>query len=89
MISTQLLKKCIDDLAGITKIMFTVYDTAGAPVAMTADSPVTDAQMIAHFAASPVDSQIIGTSYLLKVLDDGDPAYILTAARRPAAATTR
>ena len=79
MISTQLLKKCIDDLAGITKIMFTVYDTAGAPVAMTADSPVTDAQMIAHFAASPVDSQIIGDCYLLKVLEDGEPAFVVAA----------
>ena len=38
-----------------------------------------DASIITSFANSPVDSQVIGDIHLFKILDDGDPLYILLA----------
>ena len=66
-------------MSAITRTQFCVQDLNGNVIAATAQMAPPEAAMVSGFAHSAVDSQIIGTSYLLKVLDDGDPFYILTA----------
>ena len=79
MISSQVIKNCLEELRSITKVEFCVMDLNGIAVAMTEGAPEPDQQLITGFARTPVDSQIIGNCYLLKVEEDGEPAYILAA----------
>lgn len=79
MITSQIIKNCLEELCRITHTQFCVQDLNGNVIAMTSDAEVPDASIVSGFAHLPVDSQIIGTSFLLKVLDDGEPIYILTA----------
>ena len=79
MITSQIIKNCLEDLCAITHTQFCVQDLNGNIIAATPEAEVPDAVIVSGFANLPVDSQIIGSSFLLKVLDDGDPAYILTA----------
>ena len=66
-------------MGAITHMEFSVQDLNGNTIAATAGMEVPDAEIVSVFARSAADSQIMGTSYLLKVLDDSDPFYILTA----------
>lgn len=79
MISSQIIKGSIEELSGITKVDLCVLDLAGSLVASTGDKEFLDASIITSFANSPVDSQVIGDIHLFKILDDGDPLYILLA----------
>jgi carbohydrate diacid regulator len=79
MIPAQVLKNCLEELKSITKVSFCVTDLTGAVVTMTQETPVPDTGLITGFASTPVDSQIIGSCYLMKVEEDGEPAYILAA----------
>ena len=79
MITSQIIKKCLEDMGAITHMEFSVQDLNGNTIAATAGMEVPDAEIVSVFARSAADSQIMGTSYLLKVLDDSDPFYILTA----------
>ena len=77
MISTQTIKGSISELGAITKIELCVMDLSGEVVAATSDLGFSDISIITSFASSPVDSQVIGDIHLFKVMDDGDPLYIL------------
>ncbi|MBQ2640924.1 MAG: helix-turn-helix domain-containing protein [Lachnospiraceae bacterium] len=79
MLTSQIIKACLEEMSGITRTQFSVQDLNGNLIAATAEMQPPEAAMVSGFAHSAVDSQIIGTSYLLKVLDDGDPFYVLTA----------
>ncbi|RKM54689.1 PucR family transcriptional regulator [Butyrivibrio sp. X503] len=79
MISSQIIKGSIEELSSITKVDLCVLDLAGSVVASTGDKDFLDASIITSFANSPVDSQVIGDIHLFKILDDGDPLYILLA----------
>ena len=79
MISSQVIKNCLEELRSITKVEFCVMDLNGIVISMTEGATEPDAQLITGFARTPVDSQIIGNCYLLKVEEDGEPAYILAA----------
>lgn len=79
MLTSQIIKACLEEMSGITRTQFSVQDLNGNLIAATAEMEPPEAAMVSGFAHSAVDSQIIGTSYLLKVLDDGDPFYVLTA----------
>jgi carbohydrate diacid regulator len=79
MITSQIIKSCLEELREITKTQFCVQDLKGNVIAATAQAEVPEAAIVSGFAGMPVDSQIIGMSYLLKVLDDEEPVYILTA----------
>ncbi|MCR5404889.1 MAG: helix-turn-helix domain-containing protein [Butyrivibrio sp.] len=79
MISTHTIKTCIDELGSITKVDLCVLDLSGEVVAQTSDKSFMDVSIITSFANSPVDSQVIGDVHLFKVLDEGDPAYVLLA----------
>ncbi len=79
MISAQTIKTSIEELGTITKVELCVMDLTGDVVAATSDKDFLDISIITSFANSPVDSQVIGDVHLFKVLDDGDPAYVLLA----------
>ena len=79
MVSSQVIKGCLEELRAITKTEFAVQDTAGNVIALTEGAKEPDRALAAGFANSAVDSQIIGSSYQLKVKDDDETIYILTA----------
>lgn len=79
MISAQIIKTSIDELKSITKIDLAVYDLNGTMEASTMEATDLTAELIAGFASSPADSQVIGAHHLLKVSDDNELIYILDA----------
>ena len=79
MLSSQIIRGCLEQLRAITRIEFCVQDTAGNVVAQTEGVTVPDKDMAAGFARSAADSQIIGNSYYLKVMDDEELQFVLTA----------
>lgn len=79
MVSSQVIRGCLEQLRAITKVEFCVQDVTGNPVAQTEGASVPDRNMTAGFAQSAVDSQIIGNSYSLKVMDEEELQFVLTA----------
>lgn len=79
MVSSLVIKNCLEELRRITKIGFSVQDTEGNVVAQTEGMTPPEKSMAAGFASSMVDSQIIGDSFLLKARDDEEVVYVLTA----------
>lgn len=77
MISNQIIQASIDELKGITKVDFCVIDMEGIVVASTFDSADVPQDLIDSFVNSPADSQIVGDYHMLKILEDGDTAYVL------------
>ena len=79
MVSSQIIRGCLEQLRTITRIEFCVQDVAGNVVAQTEGASSPDKSMAAGFAQSAADSQIIGNSYYLKVMDDDELQFVLTA----------
>ena len=79
MISNQIIQNSIEELKAITRVDFCVIDLEGMIVASTFEKMELDITLMLNFAESPADSQIIAGNHLLKVMDDGDVAYILIA----------
>ena len=79
MISNQVIQNSIDELRAITKVDLGVFDVEGMKVAATTEDIDISGEIIENFASSPADSQVVGGRHLLKILDDGEPAYILVA----------
>ena len=66
MLTSQIIKACREEMSGITRTQFSVQDLNGNLIAATAEMEPPEAAMVSGFAHSAVDSQIIGTSYLLR-----------------------
>ena len=79
MISSQVIQNSIDELRVITKVDLSVYDVDGMKIASTTNDVSFSRDIIENFAVSPADSQVVGGKHLLKILDEGEPAYILVA----------
>lgn len=79
MISAQTIRTSIEELSAITKVELCVMDLGGEVVASTSERDFLDVSIVISFANSPVDSQVIGDVHLFKVLDEGEPAYVLLA----------
>lgn len=79
MISAQVITNSIEELRAITRVDLCVYDTEAKVVASTFDTQGIEASLIKDFVNSPADSQVIGVYHLLKVLDEGEIAYVLVA----------
>ncbi len=79
MISSQIIKKSIDDLHSITKIDFAVFDLEGNNMAATWEDAAENEETIRIFAASPADSQEVKGQHFFKVFDEGNAEYILIA----------
>ena len=79
MISNQIIQTSIEELRAITKVEIYVFDLDGMKVASTTDEIEISREIITGFAVSPADSQVVGGYHFLKVLDDGEIAYVLAA----------
>jgi len=79
MISSQVIKTSIEELKTISKIDLGVWDLEGKVVAATFEPDDISPALIAGFADSPADSQVIGTHHLMKVLDEEEVLFILDA----------
>lgn len=79
MITNQIIQTSIDELHVLTKVEFAVFEINGECVATTNTEIAGDPAILSSFIASPADSQIIGNSHLLKIVDDGEVVYILIA----------
>lgn len=79
MISNQIMQNSIDELRMITKVELGIYDLEGLKVASTTEDIDISRDIIENFASSPADSQVVGGRHLLKILDEGEAAYILVA----------
>lgn len=79
MISNQIIQTTIEELKGITRVDFWVYDMEGNCIASTVQEKLFEKQIINTFIDSQADSQIVSDCHFLKVMDDGEAAYVLTA----------
>lgn len=79
MITNQIIQTSIDELHILTKVDFAVFEANGESVATTDTEIAIEPAILSSFVASPADSQIIGNSHLLKIVDDGEIVYILIA----------
>nr|WP_318686597.1 helix-turn-helix domain-containing protein [uncultured Acetatifactor sp.] len=79
MITGQIIQTSIDELKAITKVDLAVYDLTGILVASTMSQTDITSDLVAGFANSPADSQVIGAHHLLKILDEGELLYVLVA----------
>ncbi|MGN0156571.1 MAG: PucR family transcriptional regulator [Lachnospiraceae bacterium] len=79
MISNQVIQNSIDDLKTITKVDFCVFEVEGRQVASTFEKLPFSEEAVDSFADSKADSQVLEGCHFLKILDDGQPAYILIA----------
>lgn len=79
MISSQIIKTSLDELRSITRVDLAVYDLDGNCIATTFHDNNLAETLIAGFANSPADSQVIGEHHLLKIIDDEEPLYVLDA----------
>jgi len=79
MISNQIIQNSIDELRAITKVDIYIFDLDGMKIASTSDEMQISRDIIVNFANSPADSQVVGGYHFLKILDDGEIAYVLAA----------
>ena len=79
MISNQILQNTIDGMKSITRVDLCIMDTEGKPLASTMNNTEGLEPMVAAFADSPADSQVISECLFFKVYDDHQLEYILLA----------
>ena len=79
MISSQVIKTSIEELKAIAKVDLGIWDLEGKIIAATFESDEITPALIAGFANSPADSQVMGMHHLMKVLDEEEVLYILDA----------
>lgn len=81
MITNQVVRNAIEELNRITKVNLAVYELNGKLVAGAGvkEEYSMEAELIAGFADSQADSQVIKEKHLLKVYDDEELQYILLA----------
>lgn len=77
MLTTAILKNCIDDLNSITKVSICVFDYSGLKILYAGDDIEIDKEIVSDFSSSPADSQIMGDVHLMKVYDEEELIYIL------------
>ena len=79
MLSNQIIQTNIEELKGITKVDFFVYDMEGVRVASTSDEVPFDKTIMDSFVGSLADSQIVSGCHFFKVLDEHEPVFVLAA----------
>lgn len=79
MVSSGILKNCIEELYSITKTDMSVYDTDGMELVSAGAARSVDKDVLMSFIESPADSQVVGSSHLLKVYDDLELQYVVVA----------
>ncbi|MCR4787246.1 MAG: helix-turn-helix domain-containing protein [Lachnospiraceae bacterium] len=80
MISTQILKNCIEELHGITKIDMSVYNGDGELLVNTAEEEIVDEAVVKSFIDSPAESQVVSDNNLLKMFDEEELGCVVVTA---------
>ena len=78
MLSSRIVQSCIDRLQEITHVDLFVVNSTEDVVATTTDE-TTNARVLADFAASAADSQVILQTHLFKVREEGETVWIVGA----------
>ena len=79
MLSNQIIQTNIDELKGITKVDFFVYNMEGDCVASTVEEIPFDNDIIGSFIDSPADSQIVSGCHFFKVQEEREAVFVLVA----------
>lgn len=79
MVSAQILRSCLNELRDITRVEFCLQDSQGGVVTATSGAVKSEPRLVTALSASMVDSQVVGNTYMLKVLDEDEVAFILSA----------
>lgn len=79
MLSNQIIQTNIDQLKGITKVDFFVYDMEGDCVAATSEEIPFESSIIDAFVMSQADSQIVSGCHFLRVFDENELVFVLVA----------
>lgn len=79
MISNQIIQSNIEELKGITRVDFWVYDVDCNCIASTMQDNPFEREIMDTFIDSQADSQIVSGCHFLKIFDEGDVAYVLIA----------
>ena len=79
MISNQIIQSNIEELKGITRGDFWVYDVDSNCIASTVQDTPFENAIIDSFIDSHADSQIVSECHFFKVFEEGDVIYVLIA----------
>lgn len=79
MISNQIIQSNIEELKGITRVDFWVYDVDCNCIASTMQDNPFEREIMDTFIDSQADSQIVSGCHFLKIFDEGDVVYVLIA----------
>lgn len=79
MISNQIIQSNIEELKGITRVEFWVYDVDGNCIASTMQDSLFEKEIMDTFIDSQADSQIVSGCHFFKMFDDGEVVYVLIA----------
>lgn len=79
MISNQIIQSDIEELKGITRVEFWVYDVGGNCIASTMQDSLFEKEIIDTFIDSKADSQIVSGGHFFKIYDESEVIYILVA----------
>ena len=79
MLSDQTIQSSIEELRSITKTDLCVMDSQGNVVASTMEQRKVSREQISEFAESAADSQVINGICLYKVMQEGEPVYLVLA----------
>ncbi len=77
MISNQVLQSTIEGLKNIARIEICVVDSDGKTVATTDTSLEDYSAQAAEFSSSPADSQELSGCQFFKIMDEGQPEFVL------------
>ena len=77
MISSQIIKKTIDELHAITKVELFVYDAEGDLIASTVQEDEALPADVVQFVQSPADSQEVRGYHYFKVFNEEETEYVL------------
>ncbi len=79
MISSQVIKKSLEQLTALTRVEFYVFDTEGVEVSSTGDCEENFTEAIKIFAISQADSQEVKGYHFFRVQDEGTTEFVLVA----------
>lgn len=77
MLTNQIIQNTMDELHEVTGVDFFIYDTESGFLASTSEDKPFDDNVAEAFAGSSSDSQSISGANFFKIMDEGEPVYIL------------
>ena len=79
MLSNQIIQKSLDELKAVTKVDLQVYDLEGIRLAGTVIREAEEGRIVSIFAKSAAQTQELENKWFMKIQDEEQDMYILTA----------